>query len=223
MAQQLKVVDDTRSRFDAVVAAALASPATPPADVAVLRARLALRHWDAAGIAALKRHLDATATAPGGGDAELAALLRDGGASWRTQLERAPAAAPRSAHEAAYDEVERERRREGLRSRAAHREYAQLVSDVRRPELQARPLDTFSSYRQQLSLGMAAFAGLFSAVGIGYYLGRAWYGPNDARVWMVALFSGIALLLVEMTLLVIQLSRGDRIAHGSGAGKSKRQ
>ena len=171
-----------------------------------MTARKALGKWDHAGLSALKRYLSRSGQ---GGKKALVKLLRDGGARFKAAKGDDT---PDSKTLAATD-AERERRREELRSRAAHREYESLVADVRRPEIEANSMDTFSSYRQQMSLGMAAFAGLFSAVAVGYYLGRAMYGPNDGRAWTLGLAFGIVLLLVEMGLLVIQLSRADKFIH----------
>lgn len=203
---------DTNS-FSELVDVVLAAPSTPPADAALLKARRALGHWDAAGLAALRAHLVRT------GDADARALtrvLRASGASLRPEPQPATAS-NELARQRDGESVEdaRERRREELRARAAHREYAQLTASVRREELAARQVDTFSTYRQQLSLGMSALLGLFSAAVAGYYFGRILFGRDDSRAWMMSLGFGIVLLLVEMGLLVIQLSRADSHIHGA--------
>ena len=211
--------------FDAAVEAALRSPSTPATDASLLRGCVALGRWSAAGLSALSRHEARCGSADG--EAAVRALLRDGGAAWRAEVtalgSRSGGAAPavEDAADAAALGVGAVARRQAWReealARAAHREYNQLVAGL--PGLpDASPAVTFSSFRQQLSLGGAAFAGLFTAVSMGYYLGRLLYGGDDGRAWTVALFCGILLLVVEMLLLVIQLHRMDSKASSSAPG-----
>jgi F0F1-type ATP synthase assembly protein I len=221
MAYRVRLVPPTGTDancFDDLVNAALTSPSTPAADAALLAARRALGHWDAAGLAALRAHLVRT------GDADARALtrvLRASGASLRPEPK--PSATEELARQRAGESAEdaRERRREELRARAAHREYAQLTASVRREEMDAKKTDTFSTYRQQLSLGMSALLGLFSAAVAGYYFGRILFGRDDSRAWMMSLGFGIVLLLVEMGLLVIQLSRADSHVHAAAAARKR--
>jgi hypothetical protein len=103
-------------------------------------------------------------------------------------------------------------RRDVLRARSAHREYAGLVSDLTAGARAAAAAETFASFRSQLSLGGAAFAGLFTAAALGYAVGVSLYGQGDARALGVAVGFAIVLLLAETGLLVIQLSRADAVA-----------
>lgn len=70
-------------------------------------------------------------------------------------------------------------------------------------------MDSFSNYKQQLAVGSSVFLSLVSAVALGYYLAQR-LGYSEGVAWTCALASGIILLLAEVVLVVLKLSRADR-------------
>ena len=117
-------------------------------------------------------------------------------------------------------------RREEMRGRQAHRDYAALVTDVRRAEVAGELAAGFRLFSQQLSLGASLLVTLVSAALLGYFAGRAWFGPaRHADALALAAGSGVTLFVVEAVLIVGRLSRIDAKAAaakavGGGGGES---
>ena len=175
----------------------------------------------------LFRHADLCALspllAPG---TTLRAWLTSAGA--RACLHPSPAPPPASAAAASrataartlgtMSAPEREAWREERRARAAHRDYASLVSGVTRREAAAAAADSFALVGQQFSVGFNILVSLATAAAVGYYLGRHFIDVNfKAGSWIAALACAVGLLLVEITLVVMRLSRVDAAGHARTA------
>jgi hypothetical protein len=111
------------------------------------------------------------------------------------------------------DEASREAWRASMRARQEHRDYLDLVTDLRAREITQAKAGSFGLLTQQLSVGVNLIVSLLSAVALGYFLGRAWYGAGSAAAWVGAITCGIAMLLLEAFLIVSKLTRVDGATH----------
>lgn len=99
--------------------------------------------------------------------------------------------------------------RSEMHSRAAHREYDNIVADLTSREARAMETGAFRHMSQQIQIGVSALFALLSAAAVGYYLGRQLYGAGSTQEWLFALIAGVVLLVVEMVLLISRLAKVD--------------
>lgn len=121
-----------------------------------------------------------------------------------------PSSYPANKTLGAMTEEEREAWREAMRSRAAHRDYNTLTSDVRWREVEQARAEGFATYKQQLSIGLNVLVSLITACVFGYFMGKHLVDQhNKAGPWIVAAAFGVILLMVEAILIVTRLGKAD--------------
>lgn len=190
-------------------------PALQPVDRARVHATQLTGDFGAQELQALQRYLQATSDSR-----TLRSIIQQSTAHVRIgRPGEDPAAAEKDAERRSK---EREAWRAAMRNRASHRDYLDMVSDVRKEEVDAAKAESFSLYSQQMSLGGSLLVTLFSAALLGYFLGRAWFGASDPRCMVTSVVCGMAMLMVEGLLMVSRLSRVDMM-NLDPAAKAKQQ
>ncbi|XP_015896872.3 uncharacterized protein LOC107430544 [Ziziphus jujuba] len=86
------------------------------------------------------------------------------------------------------------------------REYQELVKDITPKKNDSEP---FSTYREQLGLGLQVALAMFTGYLAGYYAFRALFGPNVALNAAGGILGLIGGLLVESLLFIIRASSQD--------------
>jgi F0F1-type ATP synthase assembly protein I len=191
-----------------LVADALSSGRLGPRDPIVLKESLKTGIVGSSAISALHAYLSNSKWLP---DTSVFSVLKKAGG-----VLHSPYQAANDVNSAEFNRREaiREKWREEMRSRQAHREYSNLVNSVRmREEFQVK-LDSFSNYRQQLYVGLNVLFSLVSAAGVGFYLGGgSLFGHVDhskgSRPWILAIVFAVVLLLVEVSIVILRLGRVD--------------
>jgi hypothetical protein len=211
MSRVLYHVPSPASPLALAAAEAAECGSVPADDRAALRAALRDGDFGAHELRALSSFLSSSS----GGT--LSSLLASSAATVRVGVSgRAPGRV------ATREEEETRRRREAwraeMRSRAAHREYTGLVADVRKEEVDAAEALGLNLYSQQASIGGSLLVVLVSASLLGYFVGRAIFGADSAKPFVVAIVCGMAMLMVEGVLVVTRLSKVD-----AASSKSRRE
>ena len=102
------------------------------------------------------------------------------------------------------------KRRKYLHIRQEERAYNQMMyGDAKNPHTEEvlSKSNQFSSFRNQLSMGVNVLFSLFAAFGMLYYVARHVMDFDETKSLIIGLFSAIVVLLVEMSLFILRAVR----------------